>query len=92
MEGTTSLNVISRVFLGGYLYSVFIMHLCVFIHNLYREEELKGSREKVGKLEIEILEREIIDLKGEVREKAMKTYRRLLLSLTSEPIYLMRSE
>ena len=68
------------------------MHLCRIIHNLHREEELKGSREEAGKLEIEILEREIIDLKGEVREQAMKAYRRLLLSLTSEPIYLTRSE
>ena len=53
---------------------------------------MKRSREEVGKLEIEILEREIIDLKGEVRERAMKAYRRLLLSLANEPIYLWRSE
>lgn len=59
---------------------------------MHREEELKKSREEIGKLEIDILEREIISLRGEVREKAMKTYRRLLLSLISEPIYLMRSE
>ena len=53
---------------------------------------MKESKQEAGKLEIEIMEREIIDLKGEVREQAMKAYRKLLVSLISEPIYLMRTE
>ena len=42
--------------------------------------------------EIEILETEILDLKGRKREEAMKAYRRLLLTSADEPIYFMRSE
>ena len=74
--------------------SVFYIHNAFMsrIRILHREEELKQSLEDAGKLEIEILEREIIDLKGELREQAMKAYRRLLSSLASEPIYLWRSE
>ena len=44
------------------------------------------------KLEIEILETEILNLKGRKREEAMKAYRKLLLSSADEPIYFMRSE
>ena len=44
------------------------------------------------RLEIEILEKEIVGLKGIVREQALKTYRKLLLSVLSEPIYLKRSD
>ena len=44
------------------------------------------------RFEIEILETEILDLKGEEREEAMKAYHKLLLSSADEPIYLMRSE
>ena len=42
--------------------------------------------------EIEMLETEILDLKGRERDEAMKTYRKLLLSARDEPIYFMRSE
>jgi hypothetical protein len=54
-------------------------------------KELKESRDQARRWEIEILEREIINLKGEVREKALKAYRKLLLSVLTEPIYLIRS-
>jgi hypothetical protein len=36
------------------------------------------------------LETEILELKGRNREKAMKTYRRILFSLEDEPIYFVR--
>jgi hypothetical protein len=36
------------------------------------------------------LETEILVLKGRNREKAMKTYRRILFSLEDEPIYFVR--
>lgn len=41
--------------------------------------------------EIELLEEEMLDLKGETREKAAKAYRRLLSSING-PVYLKRSE
>jgi hypothetical protein len=53
---------------------------------------LKVAGEQARKLEIEILEKEIVGLKGIVREQALKAYRRLVLSVLSEPIYLMRSD
>jgi len=53
---------------------------------------LKVAGEHARKLEIEILEREIVGLRGIVREQALKTYRKLLLSVLSEPIYLIISE
>jgi len=53
---------------------------------------LSRSTREVRKLEIEILETEILDLKGRKREEAMEAYRKLLLSSADEPIYFMRSE
>jgi hypothetical protein len=53
---------------------------------------LSRSTRETRKLEIEILETEILDLKGRKREEAMKAYRKLLLSSANEPIYFMRSE
>ena len=50
------------------------------------------TRKEARKFEIEILEKEILDLKGKIREEAMKAYRKLLLTSTDEPIYFMRSE
>jgi hypothetical protein len=41
--------------------------------------------------EIKMLEKEMLDLKGEKREEAMKTYRKLLSSSSDELIYLMRA-
>ena len=49
------------------------------------------SREEAKKLEIELFEKEILDLKGEIREKAMKSYRSLLKTL-DKPIYLIRTD
>jgi len=49
------------------------------------------SEEEAKKLEIELFETEILDLKGEIREKAMKAYHRLLKA-TDRPIYLIRSD
>jgi len=43
------------------------------------------------KLEMRMLENEILNLVGERREEAMKAYRKLLSSTSDEPIYLMRS-
>ena len=49
------------------------------------------SKEEAKKLEIELFEKEILDLKGEIREKAMKSYRSLLKAL-DKPIYLIRTD
>jgi hypothetical protein len=46
----------------------------------------RSPQEEVRKFETEIL-----DLKGEKREEAMKTYCRLLLPSADEPIYFFRS-
>ncbi len=43
------------------------------------------------KFEMEALEKEILDLKGEKREKAMEAYRRLLYSSADQLIYFVRS-
>ena len=48
-------------------------------------------REEARRLEIEILETEILDLKGKKREEAIKAYRKLLLSSKDEPVYFVRS-
>ena len=53
---------------------------------------MKVPGEQARKLEIEILEKEIVGLRGLVREQALKTYRKLMLSVLSEPIYLIRSD
>ena len=55
-------------------------------------EELSECTKEARKFEIEILEAERLDLKGEKREEALKAYHKLLLSSADEPIYLMRSE
>lgn len=47
--------------------------------------------EETRKFEVEMLEKEILDLKGKQREEAMKAYRKLLSSLADEPIYFLRS-
>ncbi len=49
------------------------------------------SKEEAKKLEIELFEKEILDLKGEIREKAMKSYR-ILLRAIDKPIYLIRTD
>ncbi len=54
--------------------------------------EVKETKAQLCACAIDILEEEIIYLKGEMREKAFETYHRLLLSSVNEPIYLMRSE
>jgi hypothetical protein len=41
--------------------------------------------------EIRMLEKEIPNLAGERRDKAMTAYRKLLLSTSDELVYLMRS-
>jgi hypothetical protein len=42
--------------------------------------------------EIEILEKEIVYLKGERRKMAFEAYRRLILPQLNEPMFLRRSE
>lgn len=49
----------------------------------------KSQRER--KVEIERLEKEILEFKGEKREEEMKAYRRLLLSSADQLIYFVRS-
>jgi hypothetical protein len=58
---------------------------------LANKEFNQSDREEARKFEIEILGKEIVDLKGKRREEAMKAYRRLLLSSADELIYFMRS-
>ncbi len=52
----------------------------------------KLAQQKARKFEIELLEKEILDLKGEKRDQAMKAYRKLLSTQTDKPLYLTRSE
>jgi len=59
---------------------------------LRKEKKLSRSTREARELEIEILETEILDLKGRKREEAMRVYRKLLLSSADDPIYFMRSE
>ncbi len=49
------------------------------------------SREEAKKFEVELFEIEILDLKGEIREKALKSYHRLLKDV-DKPIYLTRTD
>jgi len=49
------------------------------------------SEEEAKKLEVELFEIEILDLKGEIREMAMKSYRRLLKAI-DKPLYLTRKD
>jgi hypothetical protein len=49
------------------------------------------TRDKARKLEIETLEKEILELKGRKREVAMKAYRKILFPSADETIYFMRS-
>jgi hypothetical protein len=62
-----------------------------FISILLRHEA-KGMKLKneAKKIEMGMLEIEILDLKGEKRERAMKTYRKLLCASTDELTYLAR--
>jgi len=46
---------------------------------------------KARTFEMKMMEKEILNLVGERREKAMKSYRKLLSSTSDELIYLMRS-
>ena len=49
-------------------------------------------KKEAVRFEIEMLEREILDLTRKKREKAMKAYRKLLVASADEPLYLLRSE
>ena len=53
-------------------------------------KQLSNSKRE-GKVEIERLEKEILEFKGEKREEEMKAYRRLLLSSADQLIYFLRS-
>jgi len=59
--------------------------------NSANEQLSKLKREEIGKVEIERLEKEILELKGEKREERMKAYRRLLSSSADQLVYIMRS-
>jgi hypothetical protein len=50
-----------------------------------------GKSKREGKVEVERLEKEILEFKGEKREEGMKAYRRLLLSSADQLIYFLRS-
>ena len=47
-------------------------------------------KNEAKKIEMGMLEMEILDLKGEKREQAMKTYRKLLCASADELTYLAR--
>jgi len=49
------------------------------------------SKEEAKKLQVELFEIEILDLKGEILEKATKSYHRLLKAM-DKPIYLVRTD
>jgi hypothetical protein len=48
-------------------------------------------KEEAKKLQAELFEIEILDLKGEMREIAMKSYHRLLKDV-DKPLYLVRTD
>jgi hypothetical protein len=60
----------------------------VHIEGSLKEESM--HKEEI-EAEIEILEKEILGLKGEIRERAKEAYRRLLPSV-DKLVYLVRSE
>jgi hypothetical protein len=49
-------------------------------------------RKKALDAEIEIMEKEIVYLKGKRRKRALKAYRKLILPRLNEPMFLTRSE
>ena len=58
-----------------------------------KKEDSSEKRQNVAKkAEIEIMEIEMLDLKGETRESALKAYQRLLRSVPPDRVYLDRSE
>ena len=60
-------------------------------HPRTRAELRISSKEEAKKLQVELFEIELLDLKGEILEKATKSYRRLLKA-TDKPLYLARTE
>jgi len=69
--------------------------MCVKINELFNSLMILRKEKELSELsreETERMETEILKLKGRKREKAIKAYRKLLLSSADEPIYLMRSE
>lgn len=54
-------------------------------------KRFRASSEEAKKLEVEFCELEILDLKGELREIAMKSYQRLVKAV-DKPIYLVRTD
>jgi len=48
------------------------------------------NENKAGRFKMEMMEKEILDLVGERREKAMKAYRKLFSASAGEPMYLAR--
>ena len=56
----------------------------------YGAKDMKLKNEARA-FEMKMLEKEILNLVGERREKAMESYRKLLSSTSDELIYLMRS-
>ena len=64
----------------------------VFCHLPLLDMRLKNMKlNKARTFEMKMMEKEILSLVGERREKAMKSYRKLLSSTSDELIYLMRS-
>jgi hypothetical protein len=65
--------------------------------NFVGEKTLSNQREEIMKMEIKIMEKEILYLKGRKRERAKKAYYKLLQECggicgLNEPIYLRRAE
>jgi hypothetical protein len=52
--------------------------------------KIKNKRNEAKKTEMGMLEREILDLKGETREAAIKAYRKLLFDSADDMTYLAR--
>ncbi len=49
-----------------------------------------NSEQEAREAEIEIMEKEILDLKGRYREEAMDAYRKLLLASEGHQIYFVQ--
>jgi hypothetical protein len=50
----------------------------------------KNSEQEAREVEMEIMEKEILDLKGRYREEAMDAYRKLLVASEGQRVYFVQ--
>ena len=89
----TFIGFADNTLLGRVLIKDIALKHFVFCHLLCLHVVLISMKlnNEAREFEMRMLEKEILNLVGERREKAMTAYRRLLSSTSDELIYLMRS-